>query len=285
MLIEDIEYVIFRHPDPAQRASSCWTMACWISSRRRDRLYLRSYGDAPFSYVTTKATPPFSAWVSASPTARRSRHWRPGSIRRLTNVPASRRRPVCGRQRSRWPAAGVCVRRRTARARSFDGARSSGTTPCQEPSWPFPAPWLWRFACAASRPCGRFHDRPPAAHRLVLREPWDEAFRTDPYMGDEAMFWPRSCTSTEATPGPTITRWRSSAPRTAGLDHVSFECRDFDDVGMGHMFDGRQGLQASLGHWPPFPRQPGLRLLDRSGRASMSSISSTATSSTATRQL
>ena len=27
----------------------------------------------------------------------------------------------------------------------------------------------------------------------------------------------------------------SSAPQQPGVDHVSFECRDFDDVGMGHM--------------------------------------------------
>lgn len=33
----------------------------------------------------------------------------------------------------------------------------------------------------------------------------------------------------------------------AGLDHVSFECRDFDDIGMGHMAMGEMGYKHRWG--------------------------------------
>src|SRR5271157_2377851 len=48
-------------------------------------------------------------------------------------------------------------------------------------------------------------------------------------------FWPASCTSTRAPPGPTTTRSQSSARPRGGVDHISFECREFDDLGMGYI--------------------------------------------------
>ena len=84
MLIEDIEYVIFQHPDSKRRANSCWIMDCWTWSDGSDSVYLRSYGEAPFSYVTTKGEAAFR-WFRfpRSPTATPSRNSRSASIRRL----------------------------------------------------------------------------------------------------------------------------------------------------------------------------------------------------------
>ena len=51
----------------------------------------------------------------------------------------------------------------------------------------------------------------------------------------------------------------------AGLNHISFEVQDIDDVFMGHrhMRDAEQ-IRAHVGHRPSPARQPGLRLLVRS---------------------
>ena len=59
MLIDDIEYVIFRHPDLAQIREFMISFGLLDLQQTADRLYLRSYGDAPFSYVTSKGDAAF----------------------------------------------------------------------------------------------------------------------------------------------------------------------------------------------------------------------------------
>lgn len=83
MLIEDIEFVIFRHPEPEAARQFMLDYGLLDLEQKRDAVYLRSYGDAPFSYVTTKGKRLSSAWGSASPISTRSKHLPPGSNQRL----------------------------------------------------------------------------------------------------------------------------------------------------------------------------------------------------------
>ncbi|MCP3725043.1 hypothetical protein M3I53_18250 [Paraburkholderia sp. CNPSo 3272] len=88
MLIEDIEYVIFRHPDLDLQQGG-------------DSLYLRSYGDAPFSYVSTQGKAAFAGvgFRVNSREALDTLATRFGLGR--DRLPASWRRPVHGGGRSR----------------------------------------------------------------------------------------------------------------------------------------------------------------------------------------
>lgn len=52
MLIDEIEYVIFRHPGLAQIPEFMIGFGLLELQQTADHLYLRSYVDAPFSYVT-----------------------------------------------------------------------------------------------------------------------------------------------------------------------------------------------------------------------------------------
>lgn len=52
MLIDDIEYVIFRHPDPAAARQFMLDFGLLDLEQTGHRIYMRCYGDAPFSYVT-----------------------------------------------------------------------------------------------------------------------------------------------------------------------------------------------------------------------------------------
>lgn len=54
MLIEGIEYVIFRHPDLAAVRNFMVDYGLLDPQQGGDTLYMRSYGDAPFSYVSTQ---------------------------------------------------------------------------------------------------------------------------------------------------------------------------------------------------------------------------------------
>ena len=59
MLIEDVEYVIFQHPDIDAARQFLLDYGLLDLERGSDRVYLRSYGEAPFSYVTTKGDAAF----------------------------------------------------------------------------------------------------------------------------------------------------------------------------------------------------------------------------------
>ena len=53
MLIEDIEYVIFRHPDLEAARRFMLDYGFLDLERHGGAVYMRGYGDAPFSYVMT----------------------------------------------------------------------------------------------------------------------------------------------------------------------------------------------------------------------------------------
>ena len=55
--IEDIEYVIFRHPDPEAACAFMRDYGLLDLERRGERVYMRAYGDAPFSWVTSPGEP------------------------------------------------------------------------------------------------------------------------------------------------------------------------------------------------------------------------------------
>ena len=53
MLIEDIEYLIFRHPDLEAARRFMLDYGFLDLERHGGAVYMRGYGDAPFSYVMT----------------------------------------------------------------------------------------------------------------------------------------------------------------------------------------------------------------------------------------
>ena len=59
MLIDDIEYVIFRHPDLPTIRQFMIDYGLLDAVRQGDSLYLRGYGDAPFAYVTSQGEAAF----------------------------------------------------------------------------------------------------------------------------------------------------------------------------------------------------------------------------------
>ena len=59
MLIDDIEYGIFRHPEPATARQFMLDYGLLDLEQKGDSLYMRSYGDAPFSFVTSKGDAAF----------------------------------------------------------------------------------------------------------------------------------------------------------------------------------------------------------------------------------
>ena len=71
MLIDDIEYVVFRHPDPAATRQFMLDFGLLDLEQKGDSLYMRCYGDAPFSYVTSTGDAPSSVWASGWRAARR----------------------------------------------------------------------------------------------------------------------------------------------------------------------------------------------------------------------
>jgi hypothetical protein len=59
MVIEDIEYAIFRHPEPDAARRFMLDRGLLELGRRGGALYLRGYGDAPFCYVMTRGEAAF----------------------------------------------------------------------------------------------------------------------------------------------------------------------------------------------------------------------------------
>ena len=59
MLIDDIEYVLFRHRDPAAAREFMRDYGLVDLGEVSGRSYMRTYGDAPFSWVTSEGEPAF----------------------------------------------------------------------------------------------------------------------------------------------------------------------------------------------------------------------------------
>ncbi len=235
MPITDIEYVICRHPDLNAVRDFMIDFGLLDLSRDSSALYLRSHGDAPFFYVST---PGPAAFVGMG--------FRVGSEAALDRLATLFGTSITDCPRpggGRWVTGHDPDGRRLEFV--FDAARLD----------PVPsngAPILWNDAYGKNR-LGRFQ-RPPYGPSHALRLGHVALFSPAPqpliawygenlglkpseliHQGDEQnvvaafMHLDRGA---DWTDHHMIAIVGAAAP---GVDHVSFECRDFDDVGMGHM--------------------------------------------------
>jgi len=177
MLIDDIEYVIFRHPDPEAARQFMLDYGLIDLERGGDVIYMRSYGDSPFSYVTRKGD---AAFVGIG--------FRAASREALDRLVASFGASVAD---CPHPGGGLYVVGADPDGRRLEfvfGAKRSAPIPSGD------APIMWNDAHARKR-LGAFQ-RPaygpshvqrlghvallapapaPGEDRLVLRDAWDEA--------------------------------------------------------------------------------------------------------------
>ncbi len=235
MLIEDIEYVIFRHPDLAATRQFMLDYGLLDLQQDEDRLYLRSYGDAPFSYVSTRGE---AAFVGMG--------FRVASLDALRQLSSKFASEIVA---CPHPGGGQYVVGEDPDGRRLEfvfGAQRLAPIPSDG------APIAWNDANGKNR-LGRFQ-RPAYGPSHIQRLGHVAVFTQAPkeriawyrdtlgfksseliHQGDEAnvvasfMHLDRGSDWTDhhtlaivGGPGP-------------GVDHVSFECRDFDDLGMGHM--------------------------------------------------
>jgi catechol 2,3-dioxygenase-like lactoylglutathione lyase family enzyme len=235
VLIDDIEYVIFRHPDLDAVRAFMLDFGLLDAGRRGDALYLRSYGDAPFSYVTTQGEPAFLGMG-----------FRVASQNALVQLAARLGADI---EDSPHPGGGRWFHTTDPEGRRlefvFAAERSASVSSGG-------APIAWNDAHAKNR-LGRYQRPAYAPSRvqrlghLALLSPtpqqtidWyarhlglvpselihdgDESRVMASFMHlDKGAAW---------TDHHTVAIVAGPAP---GIDHVSFECRDFDDLGMGHM--------------------------------------------------
>ena len=235
MLIDDIEYVIFHHPDPAAARQFMLDYGLIDLEQKGDSLYMRSYGDAPFSYVTSKGD---SAFVGMG--------FRAASREALDRLAARFDSAV---MECPHPGGGLYAIGRDPDGRRLEfvfGAKRSTPIPSGG------APIVWNDAHAKKR-LGAFQ-RPaygpshaqrlghvalltPAPQKLIAwycetlgMKPSELIYRDEEtnvlasFMHlDKGAAWTDH--HTVAVVG---------AP-AAEVDQISFECRDFDDLGMGYI--------------------------------------------------
>lgn len=235
MLIDDIEYVIFRHPDLSAVRQFIIDYGLLDVAQQGESLYLRSYGDAPFSYVTTLGE---AAFVGMG--------FRVASQEAMVQLAARFGADV---EDCPHPGGGKYFHTIDPDGRRLEfvfGAQRLQPLPCGG------APIAWNDAHGKNR-LGRYQ-RPvygpshvqrlghlavfsPAPQHLI--EWYDKNLGMKPseliHDGNEtnvlAAFMHLD-KGLEWTDHHTLAIIGAQA---AGLDHASFECRDFDDVGMGHM--------------------------------------------------
>jgi catechol 2,3-dioxygenase-like lactoylglutathione lyase family enzyme len=235
MLIDDIEYVIFRHPDLAAIRAFMTDFGLLDAGQQGDTLYLRSYGDAPFSYVTRQGE---AAFVGMG--------FRVASSDALARLAARLGAAV---EDCPHPGGGKSFHTTDPDGRRLEfvfGAERSNPVPCGG------APIAWNDAFAKNR-LGRFQ-RPAYGPSHVQRLGHVALFSPNPqgtiawyseqlglkpseliHGGNEAHVMASFMhldKGAEWTDHHTVAIVGAPAP---GVDHVSFECRDFDDVGTGHM--------------------------------------------------
>ncbi len=235
MLIDDIEYVIFRHPDLSAIRQFMLDYGLLDAAQQGDFLYLRGYGDAPFAYVTSQGE---AAFVGMG--------FRVASQQVLAQLAARFGAEI---EDCPHPGGGRYCHTIDPDGRRLEfvfGAQRLQPVPCGG------APIAWNDAHAKNR-LGRYQrpeHGPSHVQRLghlavfsptprQLIEWYGENLGMKPseliHGGDETQVL---AAFMHLDKGPQWTDHHTLAivgAPTAGLDHVSFECRDFDDVGMGHM--------------------------------------------------
>lgn len=247
MLIDDIEYVIFRHPNLAAVRDFMVDFGLLEAFADDTALYLRSHGDAPFSYVST---PGEAAFVGMG--------FRVCSEAALERLAALFDTTVAD---CPHPGGGRCVVGSDPDGRRLEfvfGATRSMPVPSGA------APIQWNDAHARNR-LGRFQRpayRPSHVQRLghvALFSPapqpliawYGETLGIKPseliHQGDPTnvvaafMHLDKGAAWTDHH---TLAIVGAAAP---GMDHVSFECRDFDDLGMGHTVMADKGYRHRWG--------------------------------------
>lgn len=247
MLIEDIEYVIFRHPDLAAVRAFMVDYGLLDLQQGGDMLYLRSYGDAPFSYVSTKGETAFVGFG-----------FRMSSREALDRLAARFGSAVT---ECPHPGGGVYTAGTDPDGRRLEFVFGAERLP-RVPSGG--APIVWNDAHARNR-LGHFQ-RPVYGPSHIQRLGHVAVFSPAPqqtiswycdtlgmkpseliYQGDEknvvAAFMHLE-KGAEWTDHHTLAIVGGKA---AGLDHASFECRDIDDLGVGHMVMGDKGYKPRWG--------------------------------------
>ncbi|WP_233890156.1 VOC family protein [Paraburkholderia flagellata] len=247
MLIEDIEYVIFRHPDLAAVRDFMVDYGLLDRQQGGDALYLRSYGDAPFSYVSTQGE---AAFVGVG--------FRVSSREALDTLAARFDSPVTD---CPHPGGGLYTVGADPDGRRLEFVFGAERLPVIPSGG---APIVWNDSHAKNR-LGHFQ-RPAFGPSHVQRLGHAAVFSPDPqgliswyretlgmktseliYQGDEknvvAAFMHLE-TGAAWTDHHTLAIVGGKA---VGLDHASFECRDIDDVGIGHMVMADKGYKHRWG--------------------------------------
>ncbi len=235
MLIDDIEYVIFRHPDLPTIRQFMIDYGLLDAVQQGDSLYLRGYGDAPFAYVTSQGD---AAFVGMG--------FRVASQDALVQLATRFSAQI---EDCPHPGGGQYFHTLDPDGRRLEfvfAAQRLEPLPCGG------APIEWNDAHGKNR-LGRYQ-RPEHGPSHVQRLGHLAVFSPTPeqliqwygenlgmkpseliHGGDESQVL---AAFLHLDKGPQWTDHHTLAivgAATAGLDHVSFECRDFDDVGMGHM--------------------------------------------------
>jgi hypothetical protein len=241
MLIDDIEYAIFRHPDLSAVREFMIDYGLLDAGQQGNSLYLRSYGGAPFSYVTTQGEAAFVGMgfrvasqealdqLAARFGAKIEDCPHPGGGKYFhTSDPEGRWLEfVFGAQRSvPVPSGGEPIVWNDAHGKNRLGRfqrPAYGSSHIQRLGHlavfsPAPQPLIeWYAQNLGMKPSELIHDG-------------NEANVMASFMHlDKGSAW---------TDHHTLAIVQGPAP---GLDHVSFECRDFDDVGTGHMVMEEKG--------------------------------------------
>ena len=235
MTIEDIEYVLFRHPDVAAARSFMTDYGLLDLATQDGRSYMRGYGDAPFAWVSEPGEAAFLGMgfrVGSEAALERLAHRfdtavvaspHPGGGRMVVGGDPDGRRLefVFGAERATpIPTGGAPIAWNDAFGRNRRGA-------FQRPDYgPAHVLRLGHVALFSPTPqatiawyCDTLGMRPS---ELIRRAP-DEAPIASFIHLDLGAAW---------TDHHTVAIVGAPAP---GMDHVSFECRDFDDLGIGHM--------------------------------------------------
>ena len=235
MLIDDIEYVIFRHPDPAATRQFMLDYGLLDLERKGDSLYMRSYGDAPFSYVTSKGDAAFVGIGFRAASREALDHLAAkfgsavtecpnpgGGLYVVGSDPDGRRLEfVFGATRSApVPSGGAPIMWNDAHAKKRLGA-------FQRPAYgPSHAQRLGHVALLTPAPqqviawyCETLGMKPS---ELIYRDEETNVLASFMHLGKGAAWTDHHTLAVVGAP-------------VAGVDHISFECRDFDDLGMGYI--------------------------------------------------
>lgn len=240
MSIEDIEYVMLRHPDLDAACAFMRDYGLLDLERNEQSAYMRTYGDAPFSWMSTQGEP---ALVGIG--------FRVADAAGLENLAARFRASIAD---CPHPGGGKYVVTEDPDGRRLEfvyGAKRSKPVDAGGKAI------VWNDAFGKKR-LGHYQ-RPAAgpAHamrlgHIALLSPkpqeliawYCENVGAKPseliHAGEESnvlasfMHLDRGATWTDHHT-VAIVASAAAGKESADVDHISFECRDFDDLGMGHM--------------------------------------------------